>query len=88
MKRKHFKIGLPLMAFLLAGAMAFTTAGGAQEEANLVTGYIFQNNRCVSTTMNCNQVGSVLCTTSAGQQVYRDKLSETICNVQLTHWPQ
>jgi len=85
MKRKHFKIGVPLMAFLMAGAMAFTTSSSVQEEANLVTGYIFQNQQCKSTSMDCNELPGAQCT-YLGLDVYRyQDAGGTSCSVPLSH---
>lgn len=77
MKRKIFKFGLPLMAFMVAGAMSVASVNESTAEAPLATtGYIWQNGVCTSNTKLCDDEGSTLCTTSLGQQIYRHA---TVC---------
>lgn len=87
MRTKFLKIGLPAMAFLAAGVFAFATEKNEAPTEAFVTGYIFQNGQCVTSPKDCNQEGSILCTTDAGEQVYRDKLGATSCDVQMYHRP-
>ena len=82
MKRRLLKIGLPAMAFLTAGVMAFASAKEAPAKAALVTGNIWTGTVCQTNTKNCNEIGEVPCKTDLNQQVYR---AGTMCVTQLFH---
>ena len=85
MKRRIFKTVLPLMAFLLATALAFATDLKSPEGEVPITGYIYENNVCTWVPKDCNNIGLTLCTYN-GSQVYRDNYV-TSCRTAMTHQP-
>lgn len=84
MKRKIFKFGLPLMAFMVAGAMSVASVNESTAEAPLATtGYIWQNGVCTPNAKVCNELPGGLCTTDIGSfPIYRN---QTVCTSQLMH---
>ena len=83
MKTKIFKTGLPIMAFLMAIGLAFATESKVGDE-ELLTGYIWNNDRCVVDRTQCNNVPSTICKTSGMQTVYKGD-TETVCSEVLFH---
>lgn len=83
MKTKILKIGMPLLAFMLAIAFAFATENTTAKNESLVTGYIFSDGVCQSTPKDCNNEGAIPCTYS-GNQVYRLNFT-TFCAEELFH---
>lgn len=84
MKTKILKIGMPLMAFLLAIAFAFATNEKPQTENVLVTGYIYSSKGCIETPHDCTVEGNTTCKLGT-QEVFRTK-SGTQCDNPLMRW--
>ncbi|MEX0995896.1 MAG: DUF6520 family protein [Flavobacteriaceae bacterium] len=84
MKTKLLKLGMPLMAFLLAIVFAFATSPEkAVEESASFPGYILQKDKCVQ-VRTCNNDGGPLCMYNG--VAVRTKISDTQCGSFLTHW--
>ncbi|HZH87865.1 MAG TPA: DUF6520 family protein [Chitinophagaceae bacterium] len=86
MRTKILKIGMPLMAFLLAIVFAFATnVNSKTESSTFVDGYIFSSDKCVKlTSHDCTVDGMNLCTIN-GQQIFSTK-SGTKCENPLMRW--
>ncbi len=88
MKTKIFKTGLPIMAFLMAIAFAFATEKKETSEPEAIY-YIMENGLCTSVDTECNRVSSIPCVYGAfSTQVFEKRLSNTACDVPLTHLPR
>jgi hypothetical protein len=85
MRKRILRTVLPLMAFLIAAAFAIASDQKPSEGDVPVTGYIFENNKCTSVPMDCNNIVGTLCTYD-GRQVYRDNYG-TFCRTELYHQP-
>lgn len=88
MKTRIFKLGMPLVAFLLAIVFAFASdAQPDKADDAFVTGYIFLNpeDGCMPVPKDCNNIGEIPCT-YFGQQVYEFD-NKTYCSNALTHRP-
>lgn len=83
MKTTLLKLGMPLMAFLMAIVFAFATENKTSDhDAALITGYILQNDACVPVPKDCNNIDIIPCE-YLGSPVYA--MGETTCNVRLFH---
>lgn len=87
MKTNLLKRALPVMVFMMAIAFAFASENVSSEsEETLVTGYIFQNGKCITAPKDCNQLLGPACI-YLGNQVYLNKEGDTSCSVPMTHRP-
>lgn len=75
MKSNFLKLAAPGALFLLAVAGAFGTDVAAKEKASKAfafPGYIHTvQNPCEVTAWECSNIGSAMCTTPAGVQLYK-----------------
>lgn len=86
MKATLLKMGMPVMAFMVAIAFAFATETQASDKEALVVGYILNSSGtdCVTAPRDCNTIVGSLCKTLTGSQVYAMK-NGTSCVVELFH---
>ncbi len=70
MKTRILKLGMPIVTFFLAIAFAFATENNAFEKEAFITGYIHEDGLCKSVQVDCENRGSIQCTSSSGVQVY------------------
>lgn len=86
MKTGFLKLGMPMMAFLMAVAFAFATEKGSDTERDApMTAYIYNDLLdCESVVVeDCNTDGALPCTTSSGKQAFLQQINQTTCSVQL-----
>jgi len=85
MKTKFLKMGMPVMAFLLAVVFAFAFTPSSEMETALfpVDGYIFQKGKC-EVVKTCSLTPGPLCMHNG--QVLRTRINETQCGSQLFEW--
>lgn len=85
MKTTFFKLGMPLVAFMLAVvfAFAFTPSSEIESSSIFVDGYIFQNGKC-EIVKRCSVTGGPLCMHNG--QVLRTQINQTQCGSQLYEW--
>ncbi len=84
MKTKVLKLGMPLLAFMLAIVFAFaSTPETAVGESSLVPGYIQQSGKCVEVTV-CSTKEGPLCMYNG--LVARTKINNDQCGSFLYHW--
>lgn len=86
MKTGFLKLGMPMMAFLMAVAFAFATEKGSDTERDApMTAYIYNDLlNCESVVVeDCNPDRGLPCTTSSGKQAYLQQINQTTCSVQL-----
>lgn len=84
MKTKLLKLGMPLMAFMLAIVFAFATnSKPVSEDMALVDGYIFQNGKC-EFVRQCSNIPGPRCVVEG--MTLRTKINETQCGSELYHW--
>ena len=85
MKTKLLKLGMPVMAFLLAVVFAFAFTPSPELETALspVNGYIFQNGKC-EIVKRCSTQPGPLCMHNG--QVLRTQINQTQCGSQLFEW--
>lgn len=83
MKTKILKLVLPVMAFVMAGILAFASENKeSSPNTLLITGYIHQNGVCRSVQVDCTNDGATSCT-SSGLQVYKNNT----CGTKMFTWP-
>ncbi|MBA6152707.1 DUF6520 family protein [Gelidibacter maritimus] len=88
MKSKFLKLGMPFTVFMMAIVFAFASEKTTTENESLrVTNYIMQDDFCVSSTKECNDIGSIPCTDDLNRQVHDLKFSDTVCDTALFHYP-
>lgn len=85
MKTKIFKIGMPIMVFMMAIVLAFASEKTTANDESLIIGYIYENNECKPATRECSNDGAFPCTQGVFQ-VYMTNLGGTACLGELTHW--
>ncbi len=86
MKTKIFRIGMPIMVFMLAIVFAFASEKATtKNDSLLITGYIMQGTSCIVSNKDCNNIGAIPCTDDLGRVVHLLKLSDTVCSEQLFH---
>lgn len=85
MKTQLLKLGMPLVAFLMAIAFAFATETKPSETDDaLVSGYIMASGFCEPITKNCDRVNSFPCKYE-DLQVFEFRDNPTSCSVPLYH---
>lgn len=83
MKTRILKLGMPVMAFLMAIAFAFASENKPSENDDaLTTGYIMQSGLCVPTSKNCDNINLYPCTYDK-HQVFQLQDNATSCSVPL-----
>lgn len=85
MKKRCLKLGMPMMAFLMAIAFAFATEKSSDTDRGApMTAYIYNDlERCVDVEIyDCNPFEGLPCTLS-GKQVFEQQINQTTCDVQL-----
>lgn len=85
MKSKFFKIGMPMMVFMMAIAFAFATEKTADKSEALVQGYIFKDGICQA-ARSCDNSGGPLCQED-GLTVHLVNEGDTFCSIPMTQWP-
>jgi len=83
--KMDIKKGLPILAFMIAGTLAFTTEKDSSENTAFDTGYIYQNNQCISAPKNCAPAGGIVCT-YLGLNVFKKRINATSCEEVLYEW--
>lgn len=85
MKTKIFKIGMPLMVFMLAIVFAFATEKTtAKSESLAIQGYVFKDGTCQISRF-CDNTGGPVCRDADGLAVHLQQTAT--CSVQMTQWP-
>jgi hypothetical protein len=89
MKSNFLKIGMPIMAFMLAIVFAFASEKTKVKNESLVTGYIFKDGMCQSVPQDCNNIQGDLCeyfdvSTGLNFQIY-EIIDGTTCYEELYH---
>lgn len=87
MKTKVLKLGMPIMAFLLAIVFAFATEHqAAMDDDSLVLGFVYNDDEsdCVVTTKDCTISFGLPCTIGT-KDIYRVK-NGTQCLMPLYEW--
>lgn len=85
MKTGFLKLGMPMMAFLMAIAFAFATEKGSDTERDApMTAYIYNDLLdCESVVVeDCNRFEGIACT-SSDKQAFLQQINQTTCSVQL-----
>ncbi len=85
MRTKIFKIGMPIMAFMMAIVFAFASEKPTTKDKFLpVPGYIFKDGVC-QTSRSCDNTGGPACQED-GLTVHLVNNNGTFCSIPMTQW--
>lgn len=91
MKTKFLKLGMPILAFMLAIVFAFASQDSTSlEEEAYVIGFVYNTagTHCVPANKDCAITGQVPCQQLDGKDIYRvANPAGTMCSIALYEWP-